>query len=444
MLRITCISLILFCVGCCLAESELKTMWKDITAEYGEWGQGFAHERRGQICDPWRQMGEDEIGQDHGKGCTVLFIADPNDKWHLGTVDEGEQNNFQNTQHYKQAWNLHGQGFLGDSLPRPGKDLDPVCVVATVEGRLVLGYEEGNGGDLLPCPGHDEGVPFTEEMILEGLNGTRDLVDMCEQCYQAVCTGDGQRNPQNCGDDNDGAVDLEDEATYHAQASPVYHCHLTMADEGACDYVQYNQHEASRIYYMDYSVTCGWEHIRNFNVTYCDCTREAGNANGCRRYEATEMAYVGVVCGNCNGVGFSQTRAYDSIFKPKNNRDVYDGTCAKVRTATSEPERDYAKMMCSKGIWCPDGFNGGDNCRFHCDNFGNFSSVWYDEEGCAGYTPDDQRANRMLLSVAAGGEAAPPPLSLDAKFDWGHVTQEVTATGFRQRRRAALRPPPPH
>eukprot|EP00961_Rhodomonas_salina_P220367 2979269-Rhodomonas_salina.1 len=204
-------------------------------------------------------------------------------------------------------------------------DLQPVCVVANVSGHLVLGYEEGNGNDLLPCPGHDEGVPFTEEMILEGLDGKRDLVDMCNQCYWAVCTGDRQTNPRNCGDNNDGVVDLEDDAIYTAQATPVYHCHLTMADAGACDYVQYNQHEDSRDYGMDYAVLCGWDNIQYLNISYCDCTRTAGNNNGCRRVEATEMAYVGVVCGNCNGVGFSQTRAYDSIFKPKNDNDVFDG-----------------------------------------------------------------------------------------------------------------------
>mmetsp|Transcript_16932 Transcript_16932/g.40925 ORF Transcript_16932/g.40925 Transcript_16932/m.40925 type:complete len:436 (+) Transcript_16932:106-1413(+) len=431
MLRKAAALALVLCVASSLADSELKTMWKEITAESGEWGYGHLHERRGQICDPWREFGDTEIEADRGQGCTVLFIADPDDEYHLGTVAEGEQNNFQNTQHYKQAWNLHGKGFLGDSLPRAGKDLDPVCVVAKVEGRLVLGYEEGNGGDLLPCPGHDEGVPFTEEMIQEGLDGTRDLVDMCEQCYQAVCTGDRQVNPQNCGDNNDGAVDLEDDAIYEAQASPVYHCHLTMANEGACDYVQYNQHEASRIYYMDYSVTCGWNNIAKFNITYCDCTRVAGTNNGCRRYEATEMAYVGVVCGNCNGVGFSQTRAYDSIFKPENAGDVYDGSCGKVVTAEEGPARDYAKMMCSKGLWCPNGYNGGDNCKFHCDNFGKGSEVWVDEEGCGEYSSDDKVESRKLLSA----EPDAPPLTLDSKFDWGHVTHEFRALGFHARRK---------
>eukprot|EP00961_Rhodomonas_salina_P053601 718984-Rhodomonas_salina.1 len=237
----------------CFAETELKAAFKEVTAEYGEWGYGYKHERRGQICDTYRRFGQKEIKPDVWPGCAVLFVADPDDEYDLGTVAAGEQDNFLNTQHYKQAWNLHGQGFLGNSLPRAPKDLDPVCLIASVDGRLVLGYEEGEGDKLLPCPGHRTGAPFTEEMILAAMNDTEALEDMCTQCYQSVCTGRGSVRARDCGSSGDGGVDLEDEATFVKQADPVYHCHLTMADEGACDYVQYVQHESSRDYYMDYS-----------------------------------------------------------------------------------------------------------------------------------------------------------------------------------------------
>eukprot|EP00961_Rhodomonas_salina_P019557 263361-Rhodomonas_salina.1 len=98
------------------------------------------------------------------------------------------------------------------------------------------------------------------------------------------------------------------------------------------------------------------------------------------------MAYAGVVCGNCNGVGFNEDRAFESIFSPLNDRDGYDGQCAKYKTSEEGWGKNYSKMMCSKGIWCPNGYNGGDNCQFHCDNFGKDSEVYYDAE-CGEY-PD--------------------------------------------------------
>mmetsp|Transcript_44257 Transcript_44257/g.90329 ORF Transcript_44257/g.90329 Transcript_44257/m.90329 type:complete len:568 (+) Transcript_44257:78-1781(+) len=402
-------------------DSELKTTWKEVTAEYGEWGYGYKHERRGQICDTYRQFGQESIHPDVWPGCTVLFVADPDDTYDLGTVAAGEQDNFLNTQHYKQAWNLHGKGFLGTSLPRAPKDLDPVCLVAYVEGRLVLGYEEGEGDKLLPCPGHDEGVPFTEEMIREGLNGTRDLEDMCTQCYQAVCTGDRSVRARDCGSSSDGGVDLEDEAIFYKQADPVYHCHMTMADEGACDYVQYVQHESSRTYYMDYSVMCGWENIQYLNITFCDCTKVAGTNNGCRRYEAQEMAYVGVVCGNCNGVGFNEDRAFESIFSPLNDNDQFDGQCAKYKTSEEGWGKNYSKMMCSKGIWCPSGYTDGDNCKFHCDNFGinNEYGNYYDE-GCGDY-PD------FPVEICTDDKCFYTPK--DKKGTWAVATEECEALG---------------
>eukprot|EP00961_Rhodomonas_salina_P185787 2508388-Rhodomonas_salina.3 len=89
-------------------------------------------------------------------------------------------------------------------------------------------------------------------------------------------------------------------------------------------------------------------------------------------------------------------------------------------------------MMCSKGIWCPNGFNGGDNCKFHCDNFGPTSDVWYDQEGCLDYVSDDNVDRRKLLA-ASGEQAEEEAPTLFTTFDWGHVIQEVTATGYAEK-----------
>eukprot|EP00961_Rhodomonas_salina_P019548 263360-Rhodomonas_salina.1 len=103
------------------------------------------------------------------------------------------------------------------------------------------------------------------------------------------------------------------------------------------------------------------------------------------------MAYAGVVCGNCNGVGFNEDRAFESIFSPLNDEDLFDGQCAKYKTSEEGLGKDYSKMMCSKGIWCPNGYNGGDNCKFHCDNFGLNNAEGNDyDEGCGDY-PDFPR-----------------------------------------------------
>mmetsp|Transcript_60954 Transcript_60954/g.125604 ORF Transcript_60954/g.125604 Transcript_60954/m.125604 type:complete len:462 (+) Transcript_60954:169-1554(+) len=448
-LKASTILLLCSAVSLCCAESELKSMWKHITenvVEYGEWGLGVEHERRGQICDPWREYGASEIGTDLGLGCTVVFISDPDDEFTVGTVAAGEQNGFQNTQHYNAAWNLHGEGFLGDSLPRSPQDIHPVCYIANVSGTIVLGYEEGNGDVLMPCPGADTAVPFTEEMILNA--DEEELQDMCSQCYQAVCTGERSTIARSCGSTRDGGVQLEDTADFQEQVGPAYHCHLTMADHGACDYVQYVQHESSRTYYMDYSVLCGWDNIKHLNITHCDCTKEAGTANNCRREEATNMALAGVVCGNCNGVGFSQDRAFDSIFKPTNEDDRFDGTCAGYITQDTEIARDYSMMMCSKGLWCPNEFNGGDSCKFHCERFGKFSEIYYDTD-CGDYVVDDEARRRHLLSIEDADallvdeEHVEQPekaseskgtITAQTRFDRGHAISSVFATGYDRRK----------
>ena len=87
-----------------------------------------------------------------------------------------------------------------------------------------------------------------------------------------------------------------------------------MANDGACDFVQYDQHEASRDYHMSSGVLCGWRNVRNLSLTYCDCTREAGTANNCQAAECLKMAVNGVVCGNCGQC--STDTVYQQIFSP--------------------------------------------------------------------------------------------------------------------------------
>ena len=45
--------------------------------------------------------------------------------------------------------------------------MGPVCYVVNASGTVALGYEEGNGDKLLPCPGHRKGFPFTEDEVLD-------------------------------------------------------------------------------------------------------------------------------------------------------------------------------------------------------------------------------------------------------------------------------------
>ena len=97
-----------------------------------------------------------------------------------------------------------------------------------------------------------------------------------------------------------------------------------MANDGACDYVQYDQHEESRDYNMSSGVMCGWKNVRYLNLTYCDCTREAGTANNCQQAECLKMALNGVVCGNCGSC--NQETAYRQIFSQYIDREGnYDG-----------------------------------------------------------------------------------------------------------------------
>eukprot|EP00951_Prasinocladus_malaysianus_P001279 scaffold8835_cov24-Prasinocladus_malaysianus.AAC.1 len=72
------------------------------------------------------------------------------------------------------------------------------------------------------------------------------MQDMCNACYHSVCSVDKQQDPRLCARGNDGGVDTgadDDEAKLVRQASTTYyHCHMTMADDGACDFVHLDQH----------------------------------------------------------------------------------------------------------------------------------------------------------------------------------------------------------
>ena len=106
------------------------------------------------------------------------------------------------------------------------------------------------------------------------------------------------------------------------QVSSAYHCHLTMANDGACDYVQYDQHEESSQYHMASGVMCGWRNVRLLNLSYCDCTKDAGLADHCEQAECLKMALNGVVCGNCHWCDSHAT--YEAIFDPF-KPDAYNG-----------------------------------------------------------------------------------------------------------------------
>merc|ERR1712070_613800 len=154
-----------------------------------------------------------------------------------------------------------------------------------------------------------------------------------------------------------------------AQANPAYHCRITMADEGACDYVQYAQHEASRRYHMEHGVLCGWENVRYLNLTHCDCTAASNQANGCNREHCLRMALQGVVCGNCGNCDQNQARKQIFGIPHADPSSPYDGICALASTAESTEERHNATMGCSRGLFCRSGNMNGDACQFHCEHF---------------------------------------------------------------------------
>ena len=129
------------------------------------------------------------------------------------------------------------------------------------------------------------------------------------------------------------------------------------------------------------------------------------------------MAYEGVVCGNCNGC--NQQRSYDSIFIPSKTEDEFDGTCARVRTAVTEVERNHSQMMCSKSLFCRDTDAFGSGCEFHCERFGPTSETWLDPR-CL--EPPPPSLQRRLLAHGAPVEQGYAP-----SLNWGLVLPDFPA-----------------
>eukprot|EP00873_Tetraselmis_striata_P023889 jgi/Tetstr1/444153/TSEL_032048.t1 len=347
---------------------------------------------------------------DMGLGCVAVWVADRDDAFTAVDLPDDQKDNFLNTLYYNKAWltSEDGMGLRAGSLPiaGPARDWDPVCYVAelVVDGvnTTVLGYEEPNGDKMLPCGGAEEGFPFTAKQIESA--GEEELQVMCEYCYRSVCGGRNAKDPRSCGGSNEGGVDIgpdADEAHITSQVSASYHCHLTMADEGACDFVHYDQHVSSRNYLMESGVVCGWERITELQLTSCDCTRKAGTNNGCRQDECLDMAVAGVVCGNCNGC--SRGRAYEGIFDFTGMPDPYEGTCGtahKLKKAfpvggATEAEYEDARRLCAKGLFCREGDNrDGSGCEYYCGLYGDV-----DTERCTAV----EAAGRKLLSDDDGG-----------------------------------------
>ncbi|KAK3275510.1 hypothetical protein CYMTET_16363 [Cymbomonas tetramitiformis] len=411
------------------AVSELGTKWRTLASDRslrtGAWAEGPG-ERLGQICDPWRGPGDTDFSADDAlEGCVVVWYSAAHDNFTVADLPLDQQNNFQNTQHYKVAWNYHQSGMKATSLPRPAEDIDPVCYVVNHEGNITLGYEEGNGDRLLPCPGARGGAPFTEQQILGASDA--ELQDFCTQCYQGVCTRQRSTNPRNCGGDREGGVEVgagdedDDIVQMVRQVDSAYHCHLTMADEGACDYVQYNQHEASRAYNMSSGVLCGWEQIRVLNITYCDCTIARDRANSCNRNECLRMATNGVVCGNCGGC--DQNAAYEQIFGAVGEfgASPYAGVCAMASEAPTSEEREEAKMLCSQGLFCRSSNLGSSGCVFHCERFP-------EDPKCTAADEVSDKSARKLLELAGFEESDAATLSAE---DDTPSERAATVTSFR-------------
>jgi hypothetical protein len=121
----------------------------------------------------------------------------------------------QNTQHYHAAYNYHGSGFKSRSLPLAPLDMEPVCYIADLNGTTVLGYEEGNGGDLLPCPSALGAYPYTEAQITNATD--EELKTMCNACYQSVCTFNNREDPRDCGNSWHSGVDVGEDGARGAQ-----------------------------------------------------------------------------------------------------------------------------------------------------------------------------------------------------------------------------------
>jgi len=347
-------------------------------------------------CDPWREFNDPAIPSDKHNGCALIFVSDPGEEHGIKHLPVEQQDTFQNTQHYHSAKSLHGSGYAGETLPGAPQDIEPTCYIAEIAGQKFLGYEEAAGDVLLPCP-NTHGLDYSDPNV--------DLSQACYDCYKTRC--EGKSNERWCGGLAEGGVKVGqgpagETATFVKEATTAYHCHLTMAEDGACDYVQRKVLEQGRGYEMDYGVLCGWDHVRDLNLTFCDCTANSHREGRCERDQCLKMAFQGTVCKNCGGC--HHWRAYESIFYSKPEPDQlrgwneYRGWCAAVRTATTEAGRNYAKMMCSQGLFCRGDSVSGSACEYHCSLFGEGTTMTPDPK-CLPQTPSPT-GNRRLLEEA--------------------------------------------
>ena len=307
-----------------------KAKWREAAETKGAWWQhGDVTEQSsiGQQCD----TGNAVSMASSSPGCVAIWISDKTDAFTIKDLPPNEQNNFLNTVHYRKALkdSSDQMGMRAGSLPIPGKDFDPVCYVAELHGKIVLGFEEPEGDNILPCPGAREGLNFTEEQIVGATD--EELQVMCEACFQSVCSGRGSRDATRCGGSAEGGVEVgdgENDAHVEFQVSSSYHCHLTMA-EGACSPLYFDQHVTNDGYGMDSGVLCGWDSVKQLDITHCDCSVlvDGDIKNRCGSDECLNMAIAGVVCGNCwQGVGCSHKRTYEGIFGKPGMPDPYEGS----------------------------------------------------------------------------------------------------------------------
>eukprot|EP00899_Mesostigma_viride_P025480 jgi/Mesvir1/6116/Mv00822-RA.2 len=257
------------------------------------------------------------------------------------------------------AWSFNKPlGFKDDALPIPGTDMDATCYIFMLNGTYQIGYEEGDGDSIVPCNPTQGGFPFTNAMLMTATR--EELQEYCNMCYQATCSKAYSHDPRSCGSGYSVGQGSGVVVNVSLQATPAYHCHLTMSNDGACEYVQYKQHETARQYYMPSAVICGWQNLKDFKVMDCDCTLVAGTDNGCGVVECWKMAAEGIACGNCNGCQNSDAREYIfGLYDPGSWQTdaFYHGSCGLARylrgTQPNSTAHKQAERMCAEAILCP-------------------------------------------------------------------------------------------
>eukprot|EP00899_Mesostigma_viride_P025479 jgi/Mesvir1/6115/Mv00822-RA.1 len=340
------------------AHSPLYEEWRE-TRPHVFWAEGPG-QHMGQVCDVWRTPETTEWPLvDQWEGCATLFLSEVQGNFTVKNLPANQQNNFHNTQKYKNAWSFNKPlGFKDDALPIPGTDMDATCYIFMLNGTYQIGYEEGDGDSIVPCNPTQGGFPFTNAMLMTATR--EELQEYCNMCYQATCSKAYSHDPRSCGSGYSVGQGSGVVVNVSLQATPAYHCHLTMSNDGACEYVQYKQHETARQYYMPSAVICGWQNLKDFKVMDCDCTLVAGTDNGCGVVECWKMAAEGIACGNCNGCQNSDAREYIfGLYDPGSWQTdaFYHGSCGLARylrgTQPNSTAHKQAERMCAEAILCP-------------------------------------------------------------------------------------------